>query len=288
MTEMSRVRIFFTGFILFFIIIWGGNNAFAQPGMRVSASYEFFPFKTLKVDASYPLVFAKGKTMIINTVTYQYSVYDFDDWGFVLADIGDTEQFHSVSYTLSFIQQLSQNWQLITIVTPGMASDFEDDVSGNDFTFKGNLIFMHKFNEAFSLGPGLVYSLRDKPIFPVPFIRFEWIIRSNIIVQGIVPDNVLVLYRLNPVIDLGASVKTWSINHHGDPDKYLVDNPWLKYSDITVGPTVQLHVSKWLHVTLEGGYAFLRKFTLFDGLDEEDSIDLDNEGYFKVGLQLRM
>jgi len=134
----------------------------------------------------------------------------------------------------------------------------------------------------------VTYSLRDKPIFPLPFIRFEWNIRSKVLVEGVVPDNVTILYRANKVIDLGVTAKTMSVNHHGDPDKYTVDNPWLKYSDISAGPIAQLHISKWLHLSVEGGYTFLRRFKFFDGNDEEDSINLDSKGYLKAGLKIGM
>jgi len=97
-----------------------------------------------------------------------------------------------------------------------------------------------------------------------------------------------VLYRLHPVVELGVFVKSNSVNHHGNPEKYAVENPWLAYSDLSAGPTVQLHFSKWVHLNLEGGYAFFRKFKLFDGFDEESSIDLDGRVYLKASLQVGM
>lgn len=282
------MKVLFTCFVLCLLIAGVATDVSAQEIISVSAAYEFFPLKNFNGSVSFPLVFAKGKTIFVNSIAYQYSVYDLDDWGFVQGSADDTEQFHSVSYTLRFIQQLSPKWQLLAAVTPGLASDFEGDVSIDDSTFTGMLIFIHKFNEAFSLGPGVAYSVRDDPIFPVPFLVLEWIIRSKVIVQGVVPDNVTILYRANRVIDLGVTAKTMSVNHHGDPDKYTVDNPWLKYSDISVGPIAQLHISKWLQLSVEGGYTFLRDFEFSDGNDEKEEIDLDNKGYLKVSLQVGM
>lgn len=288
MKEVFKIRILLTYFTLCLLLTGVATNVSAQQMIGVSAAYEFFPLNTFSASASFPLVFAKGKTIFVNSIAYQYSVYDYDDWGFVQGSADDTEQFHSVSFTLLFMQQFSSKWHLLVTVTPGLASDFEGDISIDDSAFKGKLMFIHKFNEALSLGPGVTYSLRDKPIFPLPFLRFEWIIRSKVIVQGVVPDNATILYRANRVVDLGITAKTMSVNHHGDPGKYAVDNPWLKYSDFSAGPIAQLHISKWLHLSVEGGYTFLRRFKFFDGNDEKNSIDLGSKGYLKAGLKVGM
>lgn len=282
------MRIFFTCVVLCLLIAGASISAFAQQFMGVSATYEHLPLKTFKASASFPFVFAEGKTIFINTVEYGYSVYDYDDWGFSQGSAGDTEQFHEVSYNLLFMQQLSQSWQMLVMPAVGLASDFEGDVSSDDATLIGKVIFIYTFSETFSLGPGVAYSLRDQPVFPVPFLIFEWAIGPKVTAEGIIPDNVTVLYRLHPAVELGVFVKSNSVNYHGDPDKYAVDNPWLAYSDLSVGPTAQLHFSKWVHLNLEGGYAFLRSFKFSDGLNKESSIDLDAKGYLKVSLQVGM
>lgn len=199
------MRIFFTCVVLCLLIAGASISAFAQQFMGVSATYEHLPLQTFKASASFPFVFAEGRTIFINTVEYGYSVYDYDDWGFSQGSAGDTEQFHEVSYNLLFMQQLSQSWQMLVMPAVGLASDFEGDVSSDDATLIGKVIFIYTFSETFSLGP-----------------------------------------------------------------------------------TAQLHFSKWVHLNLEGGYAFLRSFKFSDGLDEESSIDLDAKGYLKVSLQVGM
>jgi len=143
------MRTFFTCFVLCLLITGASISVFAQQIMGVSATYGHLPLKTFNASASFPLFFAEGKTIFVNTVEYGYSVYDYDDWGFSQGSAGDTEQFQTVSYNLLFIQQLSQSWQMIVMPAVGLASDFEGDVSSDDATLIGMVIFIHKFSETF-------------------------------------------------------------------------------------------------------------------------------------------
>jgi hypothetical protein len=58
-------------------IVTGGVSS--QQMVGVSATYELFPLNTLGSSASFPLILREGKTILVNTVEYQYTVYDFDD-----------------------------------------------------------------------------------------------------------------------------------------------------------------------------------------------------------------
>ena len=122
-------------------ILTGG--VFSQQMMGVSATYELFPLNTLGGSASFPIVLKDGNTVLINTVEYQYTVYDFDDWGFVQGSAGDTEQFQLFGYSLLFIQQLQGKWQLIANGRPHLASDFEGDVSLDDLGFTVMALFQY-------------------------------------------------------------------------------------------------------------------------------------------------
>ena len=276
-------------FIILCLLIFGaGSNTFAQQILGESVDYGHLPLKSFNSSTSFPLIFGGGKTIFVNTVNYGNTVYNYKDWGFSQGSAGDTEKFHSLSYSLLFIQQLSQNWQLIAMPEVGLAYDFENDMTSDDITLNGMLIFVRKFSETFSLGPGVVYSLRDQPVFPVPFLMFDWAPIPKVRVEGIIPASVTAFYRLHEMIELGVFIKSNGFNYHGDPDKYAVDNPWLTYSDFSAGPAVQLQFSKIVTLNLEGGYAFARGFTFYDGQKEKSSIDLDPKGYIKIGLKVGM
>ena len=150
------------------------------------------------------------------------------------------------------------------------------------------LVFMYSFGDTLSLGPGLMYSLRDWPLFPLPFLRFEWKPSPSINIEGVIPDNVTALYAPRPFAQVGVFARTTSANHHGDPAVYGTDNTWLAYSDLTLGPTARFHYKKWFHVTLEGGYSTLRRFHVYENNRREETIDLDGTAYLKTAVLIGM
>lgn len=54
----------------------------------------------------------------------------------------------------------------------------------------------------------------------------------------------------------------------------------------TSGPSVKLHLSKTLHMTIPGGITLLCRFEFFDGDNEVSSLDLKNSGFVRLGIQL--
>jgi len=91
---------------------------------------------------------------------------------------------------------------------------------------------------------------------------------------------------LNPKIDLGLSLKVEGNRYHGNPDKYGVDNPLMKYSEGTISPMMQINFTQWLHLNIEGGFAFYRNFEFFDGDTRAQSFDLKQTGYFRTRVVL--
>lgn len=90
------------------------------------------------------------------------------------------------------------------------------------------------------------------------------------------------------MIDLGLLVQIDDSGYHGDPDKFGVDDPQLAYIIGTIGPTVQIHLTKWLHVYVEGGYTFIRNIEFRDGDDVEQSLETEQTVYLRTGILLGM
>ena len=122
----------------------------AQSGPSFSASYDFLPFQnfkdpriagqpapelgntqvqanTVSIGASYPWVFSGGRTVLTNEIYYQRREFGYKN--FPDGD-PDLEDVHAVNYTLTLQHGISPQWTMLTMLTPGLASDFDADVSG--------------------------------------------------------------------------------------------------------------------------------------------------------------
>ena len=60
------------------------------------------------------------------------------------------------------------------------------------------------------------------------------------------------------------------------------------YSVGTIGPSVKLHASKSVCLTVDGGVTVRRRFEFFDGDDKVQSLDLKNSPFVKAGLQISL
>lgn len=298
----KNIRKFFLYFVLCLLPAGTSSNALAQQVIGVSGGYEYFPYveladpgadvEDLEIQTSswalgvaFPFDFAKGKITMLNHVNYRRVDFEFRH----LPEEGiEVDQAQSIEYTLFLIDSLSARWSMIAALTPGFASDFEGEVSSDDFTLQAVFGFIRRYSENLSLGAGVAY-LRDfgDPL-PLPFIYFDWSNGSNFSVNGIVPQNVDVSYKLNPKIDLGFLLKIGGNRYHGDPDKYPVDNPQMEYSEGTVSPAVQIHFLEWVHLNVEAGYAFYRNFEFLDGDVTHESYDLKKTGYLRTTFVLGM
>ncbi len=292
-------------YIAFCTLLFGMSNAVdAQPGPSFSVSYDFFPYQkfddpdsaalegvevqvtALNLEASYPLVFSQGRTVLVNQIFYQLREIDYRNWGAELGEEPHLKRLHAVKYTLTLRHVLSQKWYLLTLTTPGLASDFEADITGDDFTYEAAVVFVRQFSERWALGFGAAYSNQFGEPLPLPVLAFEWNNGSNLRANGIVPVNLEFWYLPRPNLELGLVLKADGNRYHGDPDIYGVDNPLGIYSALTVGPSARIHLSKAMHLNVEGGFIPFHRFEFYDGDKEASDYSLRPGAYLRAGIQI--
>jgi len=291
--------------IVMCLLLFGITNAiYAQPGPSFSVSYDFFPYQNfddpdmalldevevqvtaLNLAASYPFVFSLGRTVLVNEISYQLREIDYKNWNFELGKEPNIKRLHAVKYTLTLRHVLSQKWYMLALTTPGLASDFEADVSSDDFTFEAAVVFVRQFSERWALGFGAAYSNQFGEPLPLPVLAFEWNNGSNLRANGIVPVNLEFWYLPNPKLELGLVVRGDGNRYHGDPDIYGVDNPQARYSALTLGPSARIHLSKALHLNVEGGFIPFHRFEFYDGDEKDSNYSLKPGGYLRAGIQI--
>lgn len=293
-------------YVVLFVLLIGASGLYAQPGPSFSASYDFFPYKqlsdpdtsggaafledgemrvaTLNIGASYPFVFSQGRTVLVNEFAFQRFDLDYIKWQ---EHAANPEHVYAIEYTLAVMHVLSEKWSLLGSAAPGLASDFEADLSSDDFVFQVVLVFIRKYSPKWSVGYGLAYDNTFGQPFPLPVLALEWNNGKNMKLSTILPQNFEFWYRANPLLDLGLSLKVDGNQYHGDPDVYHVDVPLMRYSVATCGPSAKFRISKGLSLGIDSGLTFLRRFEFFDGDNEDVEIDynLKNTGFARINLQ---
>jgi hypothetical protein len=283
-------------------------GAYAQQIIGVSAEYGIFPYRgianpdagtmdevleiglrTISFGASFPVVFGEGRTLLLNRVEYGHLDMRFRNWD--REEEGDPaakDAGHSAKYSAVLIHGLSQKWRLLAVATPGIASDFNGDFSTDEITFEAVLGLIHQLSEGLSLGFGVAY-VRDfgEPL-PLPFLMLEWQVTPGVRARAIVPDNIQVTYGMSPKLELGLGLKVSGNRYHGDPETWGAENPQVEHTIITAGPMAKIHISKWVHLFLDGGYVLYHNFEFGDGDRTSNAFHLDEAGYLRAGFQLGM
>jgi len=277
------------------------ETADAQNFLGVSVGRESFPFTRMQkpaagaenfeiattswyFGAAFPLEFADGGIMMLNKISYKRVGFSYRN--IPAGTQGSLTQAQSVQWSVFIIDSLTERWSLIASMTPGLASDFDRSVTMDDFTLQAILGFIRKYGEDFQLGFGLAYSRDFGPPIPLPFLYLDWKITQDLTFNGIIPVNFDLRYRLHRMVDLGVAVKIRGDRYHGDPRKYGVNNPQMEYSEATVSPSAQLHLSEWIHFHVEGGITFYRNFEFLDGDISASSYDMKPTGYVRTEIVL--
>ena len=281
----------------------------AQPGPSFSVGYEYFPSSgladpdtqpidgqrnfqqdleirigTLHAEFTAPFIFAEGKTVLVNTLSYHRFDLDYTNWDDQQGG-RRIENAQDLEYSLALVRQLSQRWNVTTVVTPGIHTDFEDKLSYDDFNLQGAVLFGRQHSENLSYGFGVTYSLKYGQGMPLPLATLQWTNGSNWRADLFLPVHAELWYLPSRKVEVGLVARVSGSQYHGSPELYAVDDPQLRYSVGTVGPSVKLHLSKGLHIKLDGGVTVLRRFEFFDGDDEQSSLDLKNSGFVRAGIQ---
>lgn len=281
-----------------------GSHALAGP--MLSVSYDILPYQDfddplidsisgtdtafitdpqaqlqkLRATFTYPLVFAQGKTVLVNIVSYQLI-----DFNYHKID-PEIKRLQSVAYTLMLQQKLGQKWSMWAFATPTLASDLQAEISEKDFNFQAAAIFIRQFSPKFSLGLGAAFTNQFGKGTVVPIVAIDWNNGKNLSAKAILPASLELWYRTSPKLDLGLLVSGDGNNFRGDTRIYQVPDPQLRYTMLTVGPAARLKLQKYVTLNAEAGIIGLHSLEFYDDNTKKEKFDLKPKQYFRVGLTL--
>ncbi|MFY0655097.1 MAG: hypothetical protein JXQ96_23925 [Cyclobacteriaceae bacterium] len=202
-----------------------------------------------------------------------------------IPDLGAlVETTHSLQYSLIWEKVLNEKWDLLTIINPGLASDFEGSLSKDDLILTLAIAGIRKYNERLSIGYGVGFNPNFGTHHPLPVLALSWNNGRNMKIETIFPINLSFAYRPNPIFDLGMDFTLDGSSYHGNPDTYGAKNPQLRYSVTKGGPSITFNIFPWLHLKCAGGITLLRRLEFYDGSMEAGSFDIKQSGFLSFNL----
>lgn len=289
--------------VLSVLIIAANPPVQAQPGPTVSISYDFLPYQGIdepiemqdgsmvddaevklskfRTAFTYPVIFSQGTTILLNEISYQQIRFDYRNTTSLL------ERLHSVGYTLTMLHHMSEKWSILAMGKASLASDFEVDISIDDFSFQTAVALNRHFCQRFSIGLGAAYSAQFGSAVPMPLLILDWNNGAKWSAKAILPSSLEFWYSHSQRIDLGLLVTGDGDNFRFDPGSYrdTSPEPELRYTMMTVGLATKLAISKRICLNIETGIISLHRFEFYSGDEEIVSNDLVPSQYVRLGLQ---
>ena len=82
--------------------------------------------------------------------------------------------------------------------------------------------------------------------------------------------------------DLGLELTIDGNRFHGNPAKFGIARPFMRYSEGTLSSLGRFHFTEWLHLNIKGGWGFYRNFEFYEGKDKQQSFDMKKTGYLST------
>lgn len=181
----------------------------------------------------------------------------------------------SVTLDLVFLASLSERWNGLVMLSPGLQSNFAEPLSVRDFRMQGVGVVTYDVSEATTLGLGAGYANLFGLPRPFPVIQASidggwWEL------DVLLPQKVELWASLLDPLRLGVSASLQGgYFHRGSDRANAPDDVFIRNSIGAVGPAAQLALGP-LKLKGEFGWSFFRRYEIFQGDESFGDFDLDD------------
>jgi hypothetical protein len=267
-----------------------GYTNYANAKIKSSPTNQAIEFEEFSFFANLPIKFKNKKTVLLNTLRYGFVQPTIHNSPlFVAAD--KRKNLHNVTLSMMLVQKMGKNWSLIAGLTPTLASDFEDKLSGDDLLIQSVLVASKKLNDTWTLGGGLVYTtqLGDPRFLPAIQLRY---LRKKHFINVLLPTFANYLYTVDNAekwhlgFRLATNGGNFNVNNQGFTQVIPNSINKLIHSRVNLGAVINYQLTKTILLEANGGISAARKYKFKDDAKRFYTYKSENGGFFNVGLIL--
>ncbi len=261
------------------------NSGLKNEGAKARVSFlEFGGFVNL------PYRFKNNKTILVNGISYAYVKSNISNTAVDLEGV-NTEVMQVISYRTILVQKLKNNLNMVFSLRPTIASDFEEEITSDDFIMQGFFMLSKNKNEHLTYGLGVANTMRLGQVIVLPILQFRYQKHMQS-VNALFP----IQFDYNYTID---SKEKWQIGFRETANGGNINitasynNNTIRkidkvnYSRINIGPVIYYNINKFLQFQAVGGMSVRRKYNLLDADNNTQKLDLQNTPFMQVGIFFR-
>lgn len=283
------------------IILLFGINLFAQDFELIKIQFANYLPQTIEessadgeigffewgVQVAIPHTFKKNKkTVLIYKIGYGNLRVEAEGYSTVGGKVEAERNYHTISCNLGLVQTLNPNWRLVVNFVPTLASDFGENLSGNDLLYQANALAVNTKNEKLKYGFGLAYTTRFGRQLLIPMGLFKYNTRK-VELDIVLPNKLNMMVKTSTKIfsyGLKAGLNGGVFNNTTEVPTTSNTIDEVGYSRFIIGPAITLRLKDAINIHLHGGMAVGRRLEFVDV--NEEIIDRTPEAapFFGVGL----
>lgn len=268
------------------------NIRYAGPASLQSgapASEESIGFYELDFGAAKVNSTREGR--VIFSFRYNHVKLDHNNWP---ADLPQTDPLHNLQFSTILQGDLTSNWRITFVMTPGLASDF-GVASGtsspsfaslfsffDSFYFSTSLIVARKRSEHHAAGFGVNIQEDRKPSL-LPLLQIYWNDGGNVRADILAPAYARIWFKAPRSIDVGLLWQAaFSAYRLSGNNQHRAEGQ-MRRQAFSVSSALRIPVNKAAAIQLEGG--LMVRHNLYY-VAEEETIHLGRGQFVKLGLVL--
>jgi hypothetical protein len=159
--------------IVLLSVFMGFNSIIAQESVTATVDFNFAPeqsnsvgFQNSVVSINFPVKIKSG--LLLNSLQFSNYQMNYDSDQKMSTSFLDEDSFKTISYSMSYINSINNNWSYMVEVKPTLSSNFDANINKNDFLLNGGIVFTKKYeNSNFQLGAIKNSSYGFNSIIPV-------------------------------------------------------------------------------------------------------------------------
>lgn len=275
------------------------NNVYAQDFKLAGIHYAHYPNTAIK-DVSgnqetsfhefgaflnFPKKFKNEKTVLLNGVGYglvEATMYNFPS----LQTSEYQKKLQLFYYQLRLVHKWNEKWALLFNLKPTVASDFEQNLSSNDFIIQGAVIATRTINDKLKIGAGAVETAKFgyPRVFPIVSLNYK---SDSHRFNTLLPFNLRYTYSLlhDQKLKIGVGYERNGANFNiYSPNITEVDK--INYSRQNIGVLAKYELAKFIRIEAFGGTSSGRIYRVVDVDGKVHEFDSKPSPFFSLGMVL--
>jgi|GEM_PF-2518015 len=271
--------------VISYILLLSSINLFAQDFELIKIQSAYYPKQATEesaidgeigffewgIQVAIPQPLRKNKeTIFIHKIGYGNLRVDTEANPTSGSMIEAERYYHTISYNLGLLQTVNPNWRLVVNFMPTLASDFEENLSGDDLLYQANALVVNTKNKKLRYGLGLAYTTRlgRQLLIPMGLLKYN---TRKFELDVVLPDKLDMIFKTpNNILSYGlkAGLNGGVFNNTTEVPTVGSTIDEVGYSRLIIGPAISLRLKNAININLQGGIAVGRRLELVD-VDEE-------------------